>query len=236
MIPKIIHYCWFGGKPKPKSVLKYIDTWKKHCPDYKILEWNETNYDICKNKYIMGAYKEKKWAFVSDYCRIDVLCQYGGIYLDTDVEVLKNFDELLHLKAFVGMESKILVATCLIASEKNGDMVKDFLSCYDNQEFDSLNPGTNVLRLTSLLKEKYGQVGPEIDDIKYVTIFPFEYFVANDYGTGKVKKTINTYSIHHYTSTWLPWYSRFEMKLSHLLGVPNRNILTRYAKKFGLYH
>lgn len=236
MIPKIIHYCWFGGKPKPQSVLKYIDTWKKQCPDYKIMEWNETNYDVYKNNYVKGAYQEKKWAFVSDYCRIDVLYQYGGIYLDTDVEVLKSFDDLLSITAFVGMESETLVATNLIASKKNSCMIKDFLTCYDNLEFDSLNPGTNVLRLTSMLKDRYGHVGPDIDDKEYVTIFPFEYFVANDYGTGKVKKTINTYSIHHYTSTWLPWYSRLEMKLSQLLGVTNRNILTRYAKKIGIYH
>lgn len=236
MIPKIIHYCWFGGKPKPQSVLKYIDTWKKQCPDYNIMEWNETNYDVYKNNYVKGAYQEKKWAFVSDYCRIDVLYQYGGIYLDTDVEVLKSFDDLLNLTAFVGMESETLVATCLIASEKKGDMVRDFLACYDNLEFDSLNPGTNVLRLTSMLEKKIGHVGYDINHKEYVIIFPFEYFVANDYGTGKVKKTVDTYSVHHYTSTWLPWYSRFEMKLSHLLGVPNRNILTRYAKKFGIYH
>lgn len=236
MIPKIIHYCWFGGKSKPQSVLKYIDTWKFHCPDYKIMEWNESNYDINKNDYVRQAYKEKKWAFVSDYCRIDILYQYGGIYLDTDVEVLKNFDDLLSLTAFVGMESESLVATNLIASEKNGCMIRDFLACYEHLKFDSLNPGTNVLRLTSMLKNKYGYVGCDIKDNHYVTIFPFEYFVANDYGTGKVKKTSNTYSIHHYTATWLPWYSRFETKLSHLLGVPDRNILTRYAKKFGIYH
>lgn len=236
MIPKIIHYCWFGGKPKPKSVLKYIDTWKKQCPDYKIMEWNEANYDVSKNRYVRQAYNDKKWAFVSDYCRIDILYQYGGIYLDTDVEVIKNFDDLLSLTAFVGMESESLVATNLIASEKKGCMIKDFLACYNHLEFDKLNPGTNVLRLTSMLKKKYGHVGSDINDNQYVTIFPFEYFVANDYGTGTTKITSATYSVHHYTSTWLPWYSRLEMKISNMLGVPNRNILTRYAKKLGIYH
>lgn len=236
MIPKIIHYCWFGGKPKPQSVLKYIATWKEHCPDYKIIEWNESNYDVDKNDYVRQAYKDGKWAFVSDYCRIDMLYQHGGIYLDTDVEVLKNFDDLLSLTAFVGMESESLVATNMIASEKNGWMIRDFLSCYDHLEFDRLNPGTNVLRLTSMLKNKYGYVGSDVHDDHYVTIFPFEYFVANDYGTGKTKITSATYCVHHYSSSWLPWYSRLEMRISNLLGIPNRNVLTRYAKKLGIYH
>ena len=93
MIPKIIHYCWFGGKEKPKDVLDCIASWKKYCPDYKIIEWNETNYDVHKNQYMSDAYKERKWAFVSDYARIDVVYTYGGIYLDTDVEVIKPLNE-----------------------------------------------------------------------------------------------------------------------------------------------
>ncbi|WP_273724496.1 glycosyltransferase family 32 protein, partial [Leuconostoc mesenteroides] len=107
MIPKTIHYVWFGGNEKPKSVLNAIETWRTNLPDYEIREWNELNYEVTENspKYVQQAFKEKSWAFVSDYVRLDVLNQFGGIYLDTDVELLKGFDDLLDLKSFIGLES-----------------------------------------------------------------------------------------------------------------------------------
>lgn len=104
MIPKIIHYCWVGNCQKPKSVLYCIESWRKFCPDYRIIEWNESNYDFSKNKYMWQAYEAKKWGFVPDYARLDIVYQYGGIYLDTDVELVKNIDELLSHKAFMGFE------------------------------------------------------------------------------------------------------------------------------------
>ena len=96
MIPKVIHYCWFGGNPLPEEAKRCIESWKKYCPDYKIIEWNENNYDVNSNEYMKSAYKEKKWAFVSDYARIDVVYKYGGIYMDTDVELVKGLDNLLN--------------------------------------------------------------------------------------------------------------------------------------------
>ena len=104
MIPKIIHYCWVGNAPKPKSVLYCIESWKKFCPDYEIREWNESNYDFTKNKYMKQAYEAKKWGFVPDYARLDIIYEYGGIYLDTDVEIIRSFDELLDQEAFMGFE------------------------------------------------------------------------------------------------------------------------------------
>ena len=96
MIPKVIHYCWFGGNPLPDEAKRCIDSWKKYCPDYKIIEWNESNYDVNSNEYMKAAYNEKKWAFVSDYARVDVVYRYGGIYMDTDVELIKPLDKFLY--------------------------------------------------------------------------------------------------------------------------------------------
>lgn len=103
-IPKIIHYCWIGKSEKPESVEYCIESWKKYCPDYKIIEWNENNYDFIKNEYMKEAYDSKKWGFVPDYARLDIIYNYGGIYLDTDVEIIKSFDALLNQEAFIGFE------------------------------------------------------------------------------------------------------------------------------------
>ena len=108
VIPKIIHYCWFGGNPKSEKIQWYIDTWSKYCPDYRIIEWNENNFDVEENIYCKEAYAARKWAFVSDYVRIKVLYEYGGIYMDTDIEVVKNLDDLVTL--FKSMQAKVISA------------------------------------------------------------------------------------------------------------------------------
>ena len=104
MIPKIIHYCWFGRKPKSEEFNKYLESWKRFCPDYEIKEWNESNFDLNKNDYCREAYEAKKWAFVADYVRLKVLEKYGGIYMDTDVELIKSLDKFLHYNAFMCFE------------------------------------------------------------------------------------------------------------------------------------
>ncbi|RKW32245.1 MAG: glycosyl transferase, partial [Lachnoanaerobaculum sp.] len=106
MIPKVIHYCWFGGKPLPKIARKCIQSWKRFCPDYEIVEWNEKNYDIHKNSYMEEAYLQKKWGFVPDFARLDIIYQNGGIYLDTDVELIRPLDELLYHRAYMGFEGE----------------------------------------------------------------------------------------------------------------------------------
>ena len=124
MIPKIIHYCWFGGNPLPPLALKCIESWKKYCPDYEIKIWDESNFDININKYATEAYEAKKWAFVSDVARLWVLYNYGGIYMDTDLEVIKPLDEFLYHKAFSGFEDEVNIPTGIIASEKNNNWIK----------------------------------------------------------------------------------------------------------------
>ena len=137
MIPKIIHYCWFGGNPLPPSAEKCIESWKKFCPDYEIRRWDESNYDITKNQYMQEAYQCKKWGFVPDYARLDIIYDHGGIYLDTDVEIIKTFDELLDCVAFGGVEQESpYVALGLgFGAEKGNDIIRQLRDKYDELHF-----------------------------------------------------------------------------------------------------
>lgn len=135
MIPKKIHYCWFGGNPLPESAKKYIGTWKKYCPDYEIIEWNENNFDVTQNQYCKEAYEAKKWAFVSDYARLKVLYDFGGIYMDTDVEVVKPLDDLLQYNWFSGFESEKRIQTGTMGAGFNSTIIKIFLDDYKNRHF-----------------------------------------------------------------------------------------------------
>ena len=148
MIPKVIHYCWFGGNPLPEEAKRCIESWKKYCPDYKIIEWNENNYDVNSNEYMKAAYKEKKWAFVSDYARIDVVYKYGGIYMDTDVELVKELDSFLNDRMYCGWEMRDPLLDKLgrsyensvafglgFGAEKGHPALKKILDLYDRISF-----------------------------------------------------------------------------------------------------
>lgn len=155
MIPKKIHYIWFGRNPLPELALKCIESWKKYCPDYEIIEWNEDNFDISKNLYAKQAYEAKKWAFVSDYARVKILYKYGGIYLDTDMEILKNIDKLINSQSFTGFEDCKNIAFGIYGSRPKSEILKMLLDSYDNDRFildnQMLNTKTIVTRLTDIL-------------------------------------------------------------------------------------
>lgn len=155
MIPKKIHYIWLGGNKKSKLIEKCIASWKKYCPDYEIIEWNENNFDIGSNKYLKEAYEAKKWAFASDYIRLYVLYTEGGIYMDTDVEVLKPLDRFLECKAFSGFERKDAIPTGIMACEKGNEIFKELLSYYTDKSFynedGSMNQTTNVVTITNII-------------------------------------------------------------------------------------
>lgn len=153
MIPKIIHYCWFGKKNKPHNVRKCINSWKKIMPDYKFMEWNETNFNVHLNQYTSQAYKDKKYAFVSDVARLNALYRYGGIYLDTDVVAFKRFDSILNNSCVMGFEEKNYIATSFIACEPHHSFVKQFLDYYSAAKYGDFK--TNVVVITEQL-EKYG--------------------------------------------------------------------------------
>ena len=208
MIPKIIHYCWFGGKEKPKCVLKMINSWKKHCPDYEIKEWNELNFDISINQYCKEAYQSGKWAFVSDVARLYALHTEGGIYLDTDVELIKPLDEFLNQKAFAGFEGTEWVGTNIIGAEIGNEMIEEFFSLYNDRTFinydGTLNTTTNVERLTALLEENYRLIkNGNTQDLDSIRIFSTDYFCPYDYINGELKCTSNTHSIHWYSQSWI---------------------------------
>lgn len=205
-IPKKIHYCWFGNSKMPEQFEKNIDTWRKYCPDYEIIRWDESNYDVTKCQYMKQAYEQKKWGFVSDYARLDIINTHGGIYFDTDVEVIKSFDDLLGVDLFCGFESELYVAFGLgFGSVANNPILKEILEQYEKtifiKEDGSLNLVTCPIYQTDVLK-KHGLVcDGSYQELDGVTIFPKEFFSPYDLnGLGKV--TQNTFSIHQYAATW----------------------------------
>ena len=207
MIPKKIHYCWFGGHALPDSVKKYIESWKEKCPDYEIIEWNESNFDINTNIYVKEAYESKKWAFVTDYVRLYAMYNYGGIYMDTDVEVLKPLDVFLENQAFSGFESSKLIPTGIMGCEKGFELFKEFLDYYNERHFikenGSLDTTTNVSTITNICL-KHGFIGNnKMQNIDGFVLYPSDYFCPKDYITGKTLTTDNTYVIHHFSGSWL---------------------------------
>lgn len=206
MIPKIIHYCWFGGKPLPAITLKYIDSWKKYLPDYEIIEWNESNFDINSNNYCKRAYEAKKYAFVSDVARLKALCEIGGIYFDTDVEVVKSLDSFLEHKAFGGFENINSIGTAVLACEKSFPIFQEFFDVYKEGGFvddkDTDKFFVNVNFLTDICK-KYGYVANNLQqNINGFVIYPKEYFSPKYYDIEKIIMTENSATIHHYESSW----------------------------------
>ena len=221
MIPKIIHYCWFGDNHTQQQIdnlNKVVSHWKEKCPDYKIIEWNESNFDISKNRFASEAYLCRKWAFVADYARMKVLEEYGGIYLDTDVELLNNFDNFLDLPAFFGFESKWYICTAVIGAEKHNKLIKAWLSFYEKKSFilpiGALRFTPNVRILTRILKRtdcnfKGNNSYQVLNDC---VIYPNDYFSPKNYHTKEIKLTDNTVSIHHFNGSWTNYYQIWSPK------------------------
>ena len=224
MIPKILHYCWFGGNVLPDSVIKLKKTWKKYCPDYEIKEWNETNFDVRENVYCKEAYEAHKWAFVSDYVRLKVLHEFGGFYLDTDVEVLKSLDPLRKYNAVSGFESDHFIPTGTMAAVPNNEWIALLLHDYDNRHFKkedgSYDLTTNVEVITRLTKESYHLKlnGEKVVFGNNIALLPFDYLCAKSWKTGKIMKTENTFTIHHFNGSWLSETAQKKMKLRRLIA------------------
>lgn len=217
MIPKIIHYCWFGGNPLPESAQKYIESWKKYCPDYEIKEWNETNFDLNCNAYVREAYEAKKWAFITDYVRLYAMVTEGGIYMDTDVEVIKSLDEFLHLHAFSGFEDEVNIPTGIMACEKGFPLFDELLHDYDNRHFKledgSYDITTNVVTITDFCKKRGFVSNNGKQTIEGFTIFPKDWFCPKDCYSGRIILTENTHTIHHFSGTWHDKYTRRVMEI-----------------------
>ena len=206
-IPKIIHYCWFGRNPKSKLAEKCIKSWKKFCPDYEIIEWNEDNFDIsAAPNYVKQAYEAKRWAFVTDYVRLRGLLEMGGIYMDTDVEVIRPLDPYLEQEAFAGFESLKGVQTGLLACQKGFPLFQEFLRHYDTASFlredGTPDTTTNVEVLTRLCR-KYGlQMNDKFQVVEGLAVYPREVFCPVDFDTKKLKKTRKTVVIHWFSGSW----------------------------------
>ena len=213
-IPKKIHYCWFGKKEKPDIVKKCIRSWENKLREYEIIEWNEDNFDINCNKFVRQAYDLGKFAFVSDYVRVYVLYNYGGIYLDTDVEVYKEFTEdILNNESFWGFEEKEFIATSTIGARKGNKLIGQFLDSYNDKSFLKEDGSIDTLTNVSIVSDMVKQFGIKLDGSyqkvqEIGTIYPQEYFSPYDYINCYSKETENTYTLHHYYKSWLPMRTR----------------------------
>lgn len=244
-IPHIIHYIWFGGAPKSELIERCIKSWREKLPDWEIKEWNESDFDMESCTYMKQAYENKRYAFASDYARFAVLYEHGGIYLDTDVEVLKSFpDEMLEETGFAGVESNSKIAPGLVfACEPENELVKEILDLYRGEKFilkdGSQNTVTVVEYVTRIFKKHGFVVDGSEQTIKGFHVYPCEYFCAYDFITREFTITEKTVCIHHYVGTWLTPKDKIARKLKDcvkkIVGIDGYRRLVHIKRKlFGV--
>ena len=214
----------------PKLAKKCIKSWKKYCPDYEIVCHSEENFDLTQNRYLNEAYKAGKWAFVSDYARLKIIYENGGIYLDTDVELIKPIDDLVRLKGFMGFDEKGIVATGLgFGAEKGNEIVLEFLKDYDDIPFVLPDGSFDLTPCPDRNTEALKRLGMDVDNKNQtfmdVTFLPDEYLCPMDYYTGKKTITKNTYSIHHYSASWTASVTKRTTLIKRIIGVKMYNKL-----------
>lgn len=207
IIPKVIHYCWFGGKSLPEKNRSYVEHWKQLCPDYKIIEWNESNYDISKCLYMEQAWKNKYWSFVSDYARLDIIYEHGGIYMDTDVEMLKNLNNLLYQEAYMGFEQNLYVNTGLgFGAREKHPMIKEMRDEYNERFFLDEDGMFNLTACphyqTNYLKRHGLVTNGQHQQIGGMTIYPASVLCSFCYQSKREVRTPYSYTIHHYDASW----------------------------------
>lgn len=235
MIPKKIHYCWFGGKPLPRDVKKCIESWRKHAPEYDIIEWNESNFNVKSHPFMKKAYEAKAWAFVSDYARLKIIYDNGGIYFDTDVELLKNPDFLLENQCYIGVQQVAhLCATGLgFGAVKFNPIVKKMLEKYDVLEFSSDNkkelscPYLN----NSVIEELGYKYSADIWKHPMITVYPCEFFDPISPGNTENLMRNDTVSIHHYAGSWTCKRNKFKRKIFRFIGEENVHKLKKLLRK-----
>ena len=213
MIPKKIHFIWVGGKEKPKDIQKCMKTWKKHLKDYEIIEWNESNFDIESHPFAKAAYEAKKWAYVSDYIRAYVIYNEGGIYLDTDVLILDNFDKFLNNRAFVGFEHPDFPFTAVFGAEKNHPLVKDMLDYYDKlDKFEFNFQNNNTISVSDILVNDYGCIkNNEFQVLREdIAVYP-DYILCNP--------SSESVSIHVFNGSWLDEKKPLKRKLNKFFKI-----------------
>lgn len=224
MIPKVIHYCWFGGKPLPKKAKKCIDSWRKYCPDFEIIEWNEGNYDVSATPYTRYCLEKKRWAFLSDYARLSIVYEYGGVYFDTDVELVSPLDALLEHSAFFAFENNDHVATGLgFGAEAGSPFVKAMMEQYAFSAEEDVQVRMCPALNTQALIPFGLRLDGSLQNLDGALILPQDYMNPYDDPTGRLNVTENTVSIH--------WYSKSALSRKAIL----RSRLTRpFHRLFGV--
>ena len=239
MIPKIIHYCWFGGKPLPKSAEKCIASWKKYLPDYEIKRWDESNFDVNAIPYTREAYAACKFAFVSDYARFWILYHYGGVYFDTDVEVIRPIDDIINRGCFLGVESirngiYTVNPGLGFAATQGTAVIGEMVNLYSTFHFTNTDGASDLKNIVEITTEYLSARGlrntDEIQQCCGFTIYPKDYFCPIDYDTRELKITENTRTIHHYAESWVPRSTRFKNALSRLFGKRFMSCLVRIKR------
>ena len=244
MIPRIIHYCWLSGDSIPADLQKCMQSWKKCLPNYEFILWNLDRFPLGTSLWVDEAFENGKFAFAADYIRLYALYNYGGIYLDMDVEVLKSFDAFLCLDTMLCAENskdnRLEVAA--FGAEKGADWIGDCLKYYENKHFVNEDGSFNTRVLPAIIRDcllKDGYLLENVETVeqamkcknKKLPVFPFDFFSPKSYATGKIEKTERTCSIHHFSGTWLPWYCSLEKKICSFLGITYRDLLHRHFCK-----
>lgn len=237
MIRKVIHYCWFGENIISSAANKCIESWRMYLPEYEIIEWNENNFDVNMIEYTKEAYKCKKYAFVSDFARFYILYNYGGIYMDVDVEIVKSLNELLINKAFTGFESDKWVAPGLIlAAEKNHETIGKLLEGYESRKFineDGTQNLKSVVEYTTLFLLTQGLIlNNQTQEVGNMKIYASEYFAPKNMNSGRTVMTSNTFSIHHYAGSWLSRKQKLNKSIKIIFGLKFLIFLSRTKQKF----
>lgn len=247
MITQVIHYCWFGGNPLPPLAVKCIESWRKFLPSYEIKEWNESNFDVNCISYTQEAYAAKKYAFVSDYARFYILYHHGGLYFDTDVEIIKPIDDIVARGSFMGCENKVKTdeATLAVApglgmaANPGMELYAELLDLYSGLHFKnadgSLNMKTVVSYTTELLCKHGLKNINEIQKCAGIWIYPKDYFCPIDYSTGKIKVTDNTRGIHHFAASWLTTRQKIINVFLRLIGEKAFSIILKIKHSFESY-
>ena len=244
-IPKKIHYCWFGGGEKSTLIKQCIDSWEKFAPDCEIIEWNESNYDVTKNSYMSQAYQAKRWGFVPDYARLDIVYEYGGIYLDTDVELIRPIDELLNGTGFCGFEHADHNAIFSVntgsgfGAEKGDAVIRIMRDYYDEISFVNDDATLNLQPSPRFNTDALRKLGLRCDNsmqqIGAITVYPYEYFCPVNWKTHKCTTTPNTFSIHHFDASWLSAQEkkkrRRERLIDEIIHLPNAAAKTLLGEK-----
>ena len=216
MIPKKIHYCWLSGDEFPESIKKYMNTWKEFLPDYEFILWDTNRFPLEKSKWVKQAFESKKYAFAADYIRLYAVYNEGGIYMDTDIEVVKSFDPLLHLPYFLGSEGNEIIEAGIFGAEKGAEWLKPCIDYYNDKSFIKEDGSFDTWTLPRIMNgeiEKLRTIrmlhkpNPSREDFtnnpEIIYLFERDFFCAKNQGSGVITKTENTFTVHHFAMSWL---------------------------------